>query len=82
MGKRSCPVCGGAKSSFRNPLSGEVSLPNRQQRCLTCGLRVEYWPVVERLREELRLAHGELTPSERHSQDFIDGTFDAQQDNA
>ena len=37
---------------------------------------------VDRLQEELRIARGVLTPTERHRQDFLDGTFEHRQDNA
>lgn len=37
---------------------------------------------VERLQEEVRITRGDLTPAERHTQDFVDGTFERRQDNA
>lgn len=47
-----CPFCGGQKSAFLNPLSTVVLKVDARQECLTCGMRVEYWPRVERLQIE------------------------------
>lgn len=63
-------------------------MANYYQQC-DCGTYCDTKPCrrcleaeMEQLREELRLARGELTPTERRRQDFVAGVLDDRQDNS
>lgn len=51
MTEDTCPVCGGQRSHYLHPLLFVWERKRDEQECTTCGLYVEYWPMVAELRD-------------------------------